>query len=78
MGRGLHLFAVQFVIHVAVDALGHHNRQGHGLVLLELLAVGVLEALDEAEAIAILYTRARPILVPSCSKRLSQNFLKHV
>lgn len=61
-GAGLHLFAVQFVIHVAVDALGYHNRQGHGLVLLELLAVGVFEALDEAEAIAILYTRAAPNL----------------
>ena len=61
-GAGPHLSAVQFVIHVAIDALGYHNRQGHGLILLKLLAVGVLEPLNETEAIAVLYTGAAPNL----------------
>lgn len=51
----LHLLEVQLLIHVAGDALGDHDRERHGLVLLELLTVGALETLDETEAIAVLH-----------------------
>lgn len=55
----LRLPEIQLVIHVASHALRYHDCQGHGHVLIELLAIGVLEALDEPEAIAILlHTRA--------------------
>lgn len=51
----LHFLEVQLLVHITGNALWHHDRQGHGLVLLKLLAIGVLEALDEAKAIAVLH-----------------------